>query len=71
MPKGLKGEKCPADAMGAAAVMVTSIATGEIQDNKKSDHTKSGHAGAKARAKNLTADQRSKIAQKASAARWQ
>jgi hypothetical protein len=69
MPKGPKGERRPADAIGNA-VMIARIATGEIQDNKKSGRVKSGQAGAKARAQNLTSEQRSDIAKKAANARW-
>jgi len=35
MPKGPKGEKRPADVIGAA-VMVGKIATGEVEDAKES-----------------------------------
>jgi hypothetical protein len=50
--------------------MVAKIATGEIEDNKKSGKTRSGHAGAKARVENTTTAERSAIARKAAAARW-
>jgi hypothetical protein len=69
MPKGPHGEKRPADLIGMS-VMVAKIATGEIEDNKKSNRTKSGKAGAKARADKLTADERQEIARKAANARW-
>jgi len=69
MPKGPRGENRPADVIGAA-VMVARIATGEIQDNLKSGRVKSGRAGAKARLKALTGEQRSAVAKKAAAARW-
>ena len=69
MPKGPQGQKRPADAIGAA-VMVARIATGEIKDNQKSGRVRSGKAGAKARASNLTGEQRSEIARKAAEARW-
>jgi hypothetical protein len=69
MPKGPQGQKRPADAIGNA-VMVAQIATGEIKDNKKSGRVKSGQAGAKARARNLTSEQRSEIARKAAEKRW-
>ena len=36
MPRGPKGEKRPADVIGAA-VMVGQIATGEIEDNPKAE----------------------------------
>lgn len=69
MPRGPQGEKRPADLIGMS-VMVAKIATGEIEDNKKSNRTKSGRAGAKARAETLTSQERSEIARKAANARW-
>lgn len=70
MTKGPKGEKRPADLVGMS-VMVAQIATGEIQDNKKSGRVQSGKAGSKARAQNLTSEQRSEIARQAANARWE
>lgn len=54
MPTGPRGERRPADVIGAA-FMVAKIATGEIEDHSspKSDRVRSGRAGAKARAQNL------------------
>ncbi len=71
MPKGRRGEKRPADAIGCA-IMVAKIATGEIVEElkPKSGRVKSGHAGAKARSKKLTQKQRSDIAKKAAKTRW-
>jgi len=69
MPKGPNGEKRPADGI-CAAVMVAQIATGEIEDNKKSGRIRSGQAGAKARANSLTSKKRSEIAKAAAAKRW-
>ena len=69
MPKGPRGEKRPADLIGMS-VMVGKIATGEIEDNRKSGRVKSGKAGARARAENLSAEKRSEIARKAASARW-
>ncbi len=69
MPKGPQGQKRPADLIGMS-VMVAKIATGEIEDNQKSGRTRSGKAGAKARAENTTSEQRSEIARKAANARW-
>lgn len=69
MSKGPNGERRPGDVIGAA-VMVMKIATGEMEDNKKSGRTRSGAAGAKARAKALSTEERSAIAKKAAAARW-
>lgn len=70
MPKGPQGQKRPADQVGMS-VMVARIATGEIQDNQKSGKVRSGKAGAKARTAALTSEQRSEIARKAAAARWE
>lgn len=73
MPKGPKGEKRPADVIGAA-VMIGRIATGEIEDLKrdpgKESARKGGLKGGKARAKKLSAAKRAEIAQKAAKARW-
>jgi len=72
MPNGPNGQRRPADVIGAA-VMVARIATGELKDTTKppSNKTKSGLAGAAARAKNLSPGQRTEIAKKAASARWQ
>ena len=71
MPKGRRGERRPADVIGNA-VHVAKIATGEIEETtyKQPNKVKSGTAGGKARAENLTSKQRSAIAKKAAAARW-
>lgn len=72
MPKGPKGQKRPADVIGAA-VMVARIATGEVEDTGlkgKEYASKGGKKGGKARAKTLTPEQRSEIASLAAAARW-
>jgi hypothetical protein len=52
--------------------MVAKIATGEIEEKLKqpSGKTRSRHAGAKARAEKLTADQRAAIAKNAAHRRW-
>ena len=72
MPIGPNGQRRPADVIGAA-VMVARIATGEIKDTTKarSNKTKSGLAGAKARAEKLTPEARTEIAKKAASARWE
>jgi hypothetical protein len=70
MPKGPNGERRPADVIGNA-VMIAKIATGEIEDNKKSGRVRSGQAGAKARADALTPEERSEIARKAANTRWE
>ncbi len=72
MPTGPNGQKRPADVIGAA-VMIGKIATGEVQDTHKAKtgKTRSGVAGAAARAKSLTPKQRTEIAKKATSARWE
>lgn len=72
MPTGPNGQKRPADVIGAA-VMIGKIATGELQDDSKprSKKVNSGLAGAAARARNLTPEQRTEIAKKAASARWE
>ena len=72
MPKGPRGEKRPADAIGRA-VHIGKIATGEIED-ERDDLRKAasalGSKGGKARASKLSPEERTKIARKAAAARW-
>ncbi len=75
MPRGPKGEKRPADAIGAA-VMVAKLATGEIAENVDDDGKNKaavelGRKGGKARAAKLTPEQRRKIARKAAKSRWE
>lgn len=71
MPKGPRGESRPADLIGAA-VMVGRIATGEIEEHTRepSGKVRSGLAGAKARAENMSKEERSAVARKAAGARW-
>lgn len=72
MPKGPRGEKRPADAIGRA-VMIGKIATGEIQDERdelKSAAAQLGSKGGKKRAENMSPERRKEIAQKAAASRW-
>jgi hypothetical protein len=75
MPTGPKGEKRPADAIGAA-VMIARIATGEIEEAFPADDGKNkaaqelGRMGGKARAAGLSARKRKEIAKKAAKARW-
>jgi hypothetical protein len=70
MPKGPKGEKRPADVIGAA-IMVARIATGEAQENAvNADSAAVGRKGGEARASALSAKRRKQIAKKAAAARW-
>jgi hypothetical protein len=72
MPKGPKGEKRPADVIGAA-VMVMKIATGEIEETTvKSESAAAalGRKGGAARARRLSKERRSEIARKAAKKRW-
>ncbi len=73
MPKGPRGEKRPADAIGAA-VMVGKIATGEIEE--KTTHSgkeyarKGGLKGGEARSRALSPQRRTEIAKLAAEKRW-
>lgn len=75
MPRGPKGEKRPADAIGAA-IMVARIATGEIEETAPATTGKDpaavalGSKGGKARAAGMSAKKRSEIAKRAAATRW-
>ena len=75
MPRGPKGQKRPADAIGHAA-KVTRIAAGGKQDDFPADDGKDkaaqslGRRGGKARAAALSAKRRVEIARKAAAKRW-
>jgi len=75
MPRGPKGEKRPADVIGAA-VMVGRIATGEIDqtetipDGKNPAAVALGRMGGKARAAGMSAKKRKEIAKKAAEKRW-
>ena len=72
MPKGPKGEKRPADVIGAA-IKVMKIATGEIEedtdDGKDKAAVELGRKGGKARAAKMTPERRAEIARKAAAKR--
>jgi hypothetical protein len=72
MPKGPRGEKRPADAIGRA-IHVAKIATGEIEDEREelsSAAAQLGSAGGKKRAETMSPERRAEIAQKAARARW-
>lgn len=72
MPKGPRGEKRPADAIGLA-VMIGKIATGEIEDTRddlKSAAAQLGSKGGKKRAENMTPERRAEIAKAAAVKRW-
>lgn len=72
MPKGPKGEKRPADVIGAA-VRVMRIATGEEADDVPlaSPAAEMGRKGGKARAESMTPGRRAEIARAAAAKRWE
>ncbi len=77
MPKGPKGEKRPADVIGAA-VKIAKIATGEIEEDigtpdkegKDPAAVSMGKRGGKARAQAMTPERRAEIAKKAAQKRW-
>lgn len=72
MPKGPRGEKRPADAIGRA-VMVARIATWHIEDEREeltSAAAQLGSKGGKARAAAMTPERRKEIARKAAEKRW-
>lgn len=70
MPRGPRGEKRPADVVGAA-IKVARISVGDEEENLPSEgKARGGRKGAAARAKVLTSAQRSEIAKAAAEARW-
>ena len=72
MPKGPTGQKRLGDVIGTA-IKVAKIATGEVEDETmagKEYAQKGGLKGGAVRAKRLTPEQRSKIAQRAASVRW-
>lgn len=75
MPRGPKGEKRPADVIGAA-IAVAKIATGEIEEAPPPDDGKDpaavalGRRGGKARAEAVSAARRSEIAKAGAQKRW-
>jgi hypothetical protein len=78
MPRGPKGERRPADVIGAA-VKVMRIATGEEPEDYGPDPESEGkdpaavalgRKGGTARAKGMSAKRRKEIAKKAAKARW-
>ena len=72
MPRGPKGEKRPADVIGAA-IRVARIATGEETEDQAPERSAAaelGSKGGKARAKALSKRKRSEIAKKAAETRW-
>ena len=71
MPKGPRGEKRPADVIGAA-VKVMRIATGQETEELApiSPGAALGKLGGQARAKAIGPERRSEIARQAAAKRW-
>ncbi|MEJ0012930.1 MAG: RNA-binding protein [Bauldia sp.] len=71
MPRGPKGEKRPADVIGAA-ILIGRLATGEAEESgvTKSAAAELGSKGGKARATSLSKKRRSEIAKKAAKSRW-
>lgn len=72
MARGPRGEKRPADVIGAA-IKVARIATGEETeelDSAKSAAAELGSRGGKARAAGMAPERRADIARKAAKARW-
>jgi hypothetical protein len=71
MPTGPRGERRPADVIGAA-IMVAKIATGELADDSKSksERVRSGYAGSNAHTASLIAAERKSVAKRAAAGRW-
>ena len=72
MPKGPRGEKRPADAVGRA-IKIAKIATGEIEDERdelSNAAAELGRKGGKKRAENMTPERRKEIARKAAEKRW-
>ena len=74
MPKGPQGQKRPADTV-AAAIKTAKILTGEIKEDmddpgKDKGAQALGRKGGKARAANMTPEERTAIARQAARARW-
>jgi hypothetical protein len=77
MTKASKGEKRPADVIGAA-VKVAKIATGEIEEDINTPEKEGkdpaavslGKRGGKARAEKMPPERRAEIAKKAAKVRW-
>ena len=76
MPKGPKGEKRPADAIGNA-VKIMRILTGEESEDYGPETDKSkaaqelGRKGGRKRAESMTPERRAEIAKRAATKRWQ
>ncbi len=71
MPKGPQGQKRPADVIGCA-VQAARLSVGLVTEELRepSGRVRSGQAGAKARVKSTTAEERAVIGHLAAQARW-
>jgi hypothetical protein len=72
LPKGPRGEKRPADAIGRA-VMVARITNGEVEAERgelTSAAAQLGRKGGLKRAENMSPERRAEIAKMAAATRW-
>src|ERR1700761_8903795 len=69
MPRGPRGEKRPADAIGCA-VMVGKIATGEVEEPLAPERHERARLGGQARMAALSEEARSEIGKRAAGARW-
>ena len=73
MPKGPRGERRPADAIGSA-VKIAKMAMGEIEDERDEELSSAaaelGRKGGKKRAESMTPERRAAIARKAAKKRW-
>jgi hypothetical protein len=73
MPKGPRGENPPADVIGGAVKglrIATGAETEERDQTAASAAAQLGKLGGAARARKLTAEQRTEIARKGAAKRW-
>jgi hypothetical protein len=69
MPRGPRGEKRPADAIGCA-VMVGKIATGEVEESLSTERVERARLGGEARMAALSEAERSEIGKRAAGVRW-
>lgn len=74
MPRGPRGEKRPADVIGAAVKVMRKATSEEAEELEQapplSPAAQLGKLGGAARARSLTAEQRKNIARNAAAKRW-
>jgi hypothetical protein len=70
VPRGPTGEERPAHVIGAGITAPTRVGDIEEKLTHPSSEVRSGQAGAKARANNVTPEKHQEIARRAAAARW-